>query len=107
MAAVLRLFDRVTDRELRVRRMYIVANHTISESSAKNQVRQLDLFSCFDEDIEQREREENEHRREKGLQRAVISLRRRYGKNSVLKGMNFLEGATTIERNAQIGGHRA
>lgn len=105
--AVIKLYKRITDRDLRVRRMYIVANHTIDAENAAYSSEQPTLFSCFEENAVSAEREKFERKRENDLQLAVISLHRKYGKNSVLKGMNFLEGATTIERNSQIGGHRA
>ena len=101
-AAVLRLFDRIVDRNLLVRRMYIVANHTVLESEIdiSQKSEQLSLFDSVPEqpDHEKRERE---------IQRTILKLRRRFGKNAVLKGMNFKEGATAIERNKQVGGHRA
>lgn len=101
--AVLRLFDRLADPVLLVRRMYLVANHTVPEQSLAPSQRseQLSLFSAENEtgvDGEQRERR---------IQQAVLALRARFGKNAVLKGMNFIEGATARERNSQIGGHRA
>ncbi len=101
--AVLRLFDRITDRSLQVRRMYIAANHTIPEAEAAQLSEQLDLFTDFETQAER----ERLLERERSLQKATVSLHKRYGKNSVLKGMNLKEGATSIERNSQIGGHRA
>lgn len=101
-AAVLRLFDRIVDRNLLVRRMYVVANHTVLESviDVSQKSEQLNLFDSVPD---QPDREE----REREIQRAILKLRRRFGKNAVLKGMNFKEGATAIERNKQVGGHRA
>ncbi len=104
--AVLKLFDRITDKELLVRRMYVVANHTTRESQVKFRSDQLSLFSFLDNDDEYSDNE-TALEKERSLQNAVIGLHQRYGKNSVLKGMNFLEGATTIQRNRQIGGHGA
>ena len=100
--AVLRLFDRVVDPKLLVRRMYIVANHTVPESEldASQKSEQLSLFSAQPE-------QDKGKKRERDIQLAILRLRKRYGKNAVLKGMNFKEGATAIERNRQIGGHRA
>ncbi|MBQ0077931.1 MAG: DNA methylase [Bacteroidales bacterium] len=93
--AVMHLFDRTVDRNLLVRRMYIVANHAISESSIQGV--QLDLFNDPHED-DQRERRRQE---------AILSIKKKYGKNAILKGTNFEEGATAIERNKQVGGHKA
>ncbi|MCH5298409.1 MAG: DNA methylase [Ruminococcus sp.] len=105
--AVLRLFDRITDKDLLVRRMYVVANHTVFESTLKDKAEQLDLFTDFGSLSEEKMREDRELSREKNIQKTVISLKKRYGKNAVLKGMNLKEGATARDRNRQIGGHRA
>ncbi len=107
--AVMKLFERVVDKNLLVRRMYVVANHTKSEEDFKNktQFEQLDLFTDYNVCDAEMKREEDFLQRERNLQKATISLHKRYGKNSVLKGMNFKEGATSIERNGQIGGHKA
>ena len=105
--ATMRLFDRIVDRKLTVRRMYVVANHVISEKDIPETHEQLDLFSDFDTIESQRQQEDEELQKEKALQKATIELQKRFGKNSVLKGMNLKEGATTIQRNGQIGGHKA
>ncbi|MBE6827573.1 MAG: DNA methylase [Ruminococcaceae bacterium] len=105
---VLHLFDRIVDKDLLVRRMYIVANHIAVEGNiSKPEPEQLSLFV----DYSQREKELNKEKerleKEKNLQLAVLSLQKRYGKNAVLKGINLEEGATAIDRNKQIGGHKA
>ena len=102
--ATLRLFDRTADPQLLVRRMFLAANHTVPREKAAEAMknRQLSLFDSTD--AEQTDACEE---RERAIQYAVLSLKRRFGKNAVLKGFNFLEGATARERNAQIGGHRA
>ena len=105
--ATMRLFDRIVDRKLTVRRMYVVANHVISEKDIPETHEQLDLFLDFDTIESQRKQEDEELQREKALQKATIALQKRFGKNSVLKGLNLKEGATTIQRNGQIGGHKA
>ncbi len=105
--ATMRLFDRIVDKNLTVRRMYVVANHIISEKDIPETHEQLDLFSDIDSIEEKRKREDAELEREKDLQKAMIALQKRFGKNSVLKGLNLKEGATTIERNGTIGGHKA
>ena len=94
MKAVGELYDRITDRSLLVRRMYVVANHVVDEASAAGV--QLDLFQ-----------EEPDSERERSRQEAILEIRRKFGKNAILKGMNFEEGATAKERNKQIGGHKA
>lgn len=99
------LFDRIVDKNLLVRRMYIVANHIITEKDAEKESEyvQLDLFS----DTKKQEAEENELKKEKDMQRAILKIKSKYGKNSIIKGMNLKEGATALERNRQIGGHKA
>ena len=106
-AAVMRLFERIVDSNLLVRRMYVVANHTVDESTVKEPSEQLDLFMDFETIEKQKAQEDDELQKEKSLQKAVISLQKKFGKNSVLKGMNLKKGATTIQHNGQIGGHKA
>ena len=106
-AAVTKLFERIVDPSLLVRRMYVVANHIIYEKelSASSNGGQLSLFSdVFDKEAAKREKNLS---RERAIQNTVVSLRRRFGKNAVFKGMNLEDGATTLERNRQIGGHKA
>lgn len=104
VAAAAELFDRITNRNFTIRRITIAAEHIISEElPANSEPEQLDLFT----DYELREREERMLSRERELQRAVVRIKSKYGKNSVLKGMNLEDGGKTIERNAQVGGHRA
>ena len=92
--AVTGLFDRIVNPRLYVRRMYVVANHTIPEDRAGGI--QLDLFE-----------EAPDSAKEKSAQEAILAIRRKFGKNAILKGIDFEDGATTIERNQQIGGHKA
>ena len=68
---------------------------------------QLDFFTDFESEQQKRAAERLEQQKEHALQMAMLSIRKRYGKNAILKGMNFIDGATTRERNAQVGGHRA
>lgn len=103
--AVMALYDRIVDPALLVRRINLVANNIVPETAvAENRdFQQLDLFA----EPEQQEAENAELEREKRRQQAVLSIRKKYGKNAILKGMNFEEGATTKDRNNQIGGHKA
>ena len=107
--ACLNLFDRIINPNLLVRRVTITANHVISEQSAGNIIKneQLDLFTNYNNVIEQEKQEEKFLEKEKKLQQAILSIQKKYGKNAVLKGMNLQEGATMIDRNCQIGGHKA
>jgi DNA polymerase V len=100
--AMLELYDRIVDPALLVRRVNIAALNVTAPGKAEEEW-QLDLFS----DIDARDREERELEREGRRQRAMLDIRKKYGKNAILKGMNFMEGATTRDRNAQIGGHKA
>lgn len=68
---------------------------------------QLDLFMDIEEKECQRKREETAEWKEKQLQKAILHIHKKYGKNAILKGMNFLDGATMKERNEQVGGHKA
>lgn len=107
--AVLRLYDDIIRKDFLVRRIAIGANHVVDESTVENEpvFEQLDLFTDYAALSKEREAEEAKLRRERSLQQAVLDIKKRYGKNAVLKGMNLLEGATAMERNRQIGGHRA
>ena len=101
--ATLALYDRIVDPDLLIRRITLVAGNVVGEEGVQNLQRQLDLFTS--PDMEQAEQEALE--REKRQQQAILEIKRRYGKNAILKGMNFKEGATARERNSQVGGHKA
>lgn len=109
MDAILKLYDRIVDPDLFVRRINISANRLQDESSAekKETFVQLDLFTDYDEISEQRKREAAERKKEHSIQTAILSVQKKYGKNAILKGMNLEEGATSRDRNNQIGGHKA
>ena len=107
--AVSALYDRIVDPKLLVRRVYVVAGRVLPESEAPEppKAEQLDLFTDYAH-VEEREAKETETlAREKKRQAAILSIQKKYGKNAILKGMNYEEGAMTRERNGQIGGHRA
>lgn len=103
------LYDRITDKDLLVRRVTIAANRVLPEDKtplAAESGEQMDLFSAAEEQIAAEaagKRRERERRR----QEAILTIQRRYGRNAILKGMNYEEGATTRARNGQIGGHKA
>ena len=107
------LYDSIMQPGLLVRRMYVVANHVIYEEDAEKQKSkeeeyvQLDLFTDYEAlEREQKEEELKKHK-EKDLQEAVLSIKKKYGKNAMLKGMNLLDHATMRDRNKQVGGHKA
>ena len=107
--AMLGLFDRIVDKKLLVRRVNISANRVVSESSVSTSapMEQMDLFTDYEELERKKKAEQAALEREKKAQKAIIELRKKYGKNAVLKGMNLQEGATTKDRNEQVGGHKA
>ena len=107
--AVVGLFDDIVDVDLLVRRVTISANHVISEKTLeeKKMPEQLNLFTDVEESENQRQKELEEYQKEKQLQRAVLHIHKKYGKNALLKGMNLQDGATMRERNEQVGGHKA
>jgi len=104
MEATMKLYERIIDKRLLTRRINVTANGVIDEVSAEESKKfeQIDLFT----DYKQKEEEILNERTEKNLQKAMINIKRKYGKNAILKGMNLQEGGTTIERNGQIGGHK-
>ena len=106
--SVLKLFDEITDKNLLERRVNIVACHVLPEGAQEETpFQQLNFFEDFAEKEEKLAREKAAFEREKWQQKAVAEIKKRYVKNAILKGMNFEEGGMTIERNGQIGGHRA
>ena len=107
--AVMELYDRIVDPGLLIRRVTIAANHLVDETqaAAKEQFEQLDLFTDYAALERERKEEEERLSRERKLQEAMLSIKKKFGKNAILKGMNLQEGATAIERNHQIGGHKA
>ena len=107
--AVMDLFDRIVDGSLLVRRVNIVACNTVPECWIREDsgFDQLDLFTDFEAEQRKKEAEDAALRREKQRQKALLQIKKRYGKNAIFKGMNLEEGATAMDRNRQIGGHRA
>ena len=105
---VIELYRRITDPDLLIRRINIAACGLIPESRIpEDEPEQLDLFTDYTQLEAERQAEKEQDEKERRLLRATIMLKDRFGKNAVLKGMNFVEGGTTIERNGQIGGHKA
>lgn len=107
--AVMKLYDQIADKRLLVRRIYVTANHVVDENMTgkEESFEQLELFTDY-EALERAQREEEARlQREKRMQLAVLDVQKKFGKNAILKGMNLEEGATTRERNGQIGGHKA
>jgi len=109
MEAVMELYDRIVDKELLVRRINIVANRVVDAESYEKEThyQQMDLFSYMEETRDGNSQETAILEREKKMQQAILTIKKKYGKNAILKGMNLQEGAMTKERNKQIGGHKA
>ena len=104
MEAIMKLYERIMNKKLLVRRINITANNVVNEETIKQEksFEQIDLFTNYQE----KEKKSKEEQTEKELQKAMIDIKKKYGKNAILKGMNLQEGGTTIERNGQIGGHK-
>jgi DNA polymerase V len=107
--AVMDLFERIVDKNLLVRRINITANRVVDEKSIPkaDAFEQIDLFTDYEALRAKKEAEDAEFAREKKMQHAMLAIKKKYGKNAILKGMNLEEGATTVERNRQIGGHKS
>ena len=111
MNAVMELYDQIVNKSLLIRRINVTANHLTDEAAAKeieqNSFVQMDLFTDYEALEKQKQEEETNLKKERAIQEAILSVKKKYGKNAILKGMNLEEGTTTIERNHQIGGHKA
>lgn len=111
MDAVMELYDRIMDPALLTRRMSVVAANVVDESEAEAQktetYEQLSLFTDIKAEEERKKEEKAALLKERKAQEAVLAIRKKFGKNAILKGTNLEEGATTIDRNRQIGGHKA
>lgn len=105
--AVTELYEKITDPDLTIRRVYVVANHVIPECNFDNNYLQLDFFTDYEKIEENNQQESLAVKHEKAIQQTVIEIKKRFGKNAVVKGMNLEYGATTMLRNAQVGGHKA
>ncbi|MEA5015504.1 MAG: DNA methylase [Candidatus Limiplasma sp.] len=109
LEGITELFDRIVDKNLLVRRVNITANHVVDEALAQKvgKFEQLDLFTDYEALHAEKEAEEAALAREKRIQAAMLIIKKKYGGNAILRGMNLLDGATTVDRNRQIGGHKA
>ena len=103
------LYDRIVDKKLLVRRVNVSANHIIDEGLIESRpcYEQLDIFTDYELAQKKENQKEQELKKERAIQEATLEIKSRYGKNAILKGFNLQEGATTKERNKQIGGHKA
>ena len=104
------LFDSHVNPDLLIRRLNLTTNHVVSEASVfaqANAPQQLDLFTDYEALEKQRQEEQAKLDKERRMQEAQLKIKQRFGKNAILRGLNFEEGATAKERNEQIGGHKA
>ena len=109
MEAVTGLYEEIVNSKLLIRRVNLVANHVVAEQFQEEnfKVEQLDLFTDYAALEKQKKAEEALREKEKKMQHAMLDIKKKFGKNAILKGMNLQEGATTRDRNKQIGGHKA
>lgn len=110
LEAATALYDKIVDKDLLIRRLNIVAGHVIPEADVPAReagFEQLDLFTDYAAAERQRQQEQQELVKERKMQEAMLTIKRRFGKNAILKGMNLEDGATAKDRNEQIGGHKA
>lgn len=108
MDEMIKLYDRIVNKDLLIRRITVVANDVVDEKIGKEKPRyeQFDLFTDYEEQEQKLIQQDIDETEERKLQNVLLDIKNKYGKNSILKGMNLEEGATTIERNGQIGGHK-
>lgn len=108
MKAIEELYERIINKNLLVRRITVVANNLVNETQIKNekQEEQISLFVDYKKQEKDRLEENKKRKKENNLQHTIIDIKKKYGKNAILKGMNLEKDGTTIERNSQIGGHK-
>ena len=110
MEGAAELFDKYVNPDLLIRRLNLTTNHVVSEASVAlqgNAPQQLDLFTDYEALEKLRQEEQAKLDKERRMQEAQLKIKQRFGKNAILRGLNFEEGATAKERNEQIGGHKA
>lgn len=108
IGAVTELYDRIVNKDLLIRRLNITTNHVISEGKAlQKEPVQLDIFTDYEEVARREEEQRASREKERKMQEALLSIKHRFGKNAILKGTSYSEGATARDRNNQIGGHKA
>lgn len=105
---IVELYRSITNKHLLVRRINITFNNLVNEDKARGKVvyEQYDIFTNVNEVEKQRRLQKEDEKKERELQNVIIGIKNKYGKNSILKGMNYMQGGRTIERNQQIGGHK-
>ena len=108
MKTVLELYDRVVNKDLLIRRVNIAACNLICEDDIPEDIPlQLDMFTDYEAMEREKEAQRAAEEKERKLQQVTLAIQDKFGKNAMLKGMNLMDGGTTIDRNGQIGGHKA
>ncbi|MGN0496035.1 MAG: DNA methylase [Lachnospiraceae bacterium] len=107
MDGVMELYDNIVNEKLLIRRINITANRVIKKQENQQEYRQLDLFTDYQAVEKENRRQQEEEEKERKIQEAMLSIKKKYGSNAILKGTDLQEGATARERNRQIGGHKA
>jgi DNA polymerase V len=108
VSAIAALYDKVANPNLLIRRLSITANHIMYEDEVKpDDYRQLALFEDYEAMRREKQRKAEGRAKERSMQETLVNIKKKFGKNAILKGLNYAEGATARERNQQIGGHKA
>ncbi len=109
LEAVSSLYERIVNSDLLVRKINVTVNHLVDEKDiqVKEEYAQLDFFTDYAAIQKKNEQQEKVLEKEKHIQHAMLDIKKKFGKNAILKGMNLSEGATSKDCNAQIGGHKA
>ena len=104
-----KLYNRIVNEKLLVRKIYVVANNVVNEDTKeeKNDFEQMDLFTNYGEQEKKQEQAKKDEEDERKIQHAILRLKKKYGKNAIIKGMNLQKDGTMIQRNGEIGGHKA
>ena len=108
--SIAKLYEKIMNKGMHLRRCFVVATHVINENFIKDESKEFEQLNLFmDYEVSQKIAKENSEKEieERNLQETILKIQEKYGKNSLIKGMNKEEGGTTIERNKQIGGHKA
>ena len=107
--AMQELYERIMNKKLLARKIYVVANNVVDENEIEksNQNEQISLFVDYNKQEQEKIEKSNERKKENNLQHTILDIKKKYGKNAILKGMNLEKDGTMKERNSQIGGHRA
>ena len=104
----MKLYDKIVNPILLIRRLNVTACNIVNEENEESTsiIEQIDLFTNYEEISKQKEKSLKDEIEEKKIQKALLNIKKKYGKNSILKAMNYEEGATAKDRNLEVGGHK-